>query len=465
MNKATAKGWKQKAIERRHEIGRLKKQVKELKASRNSWKRKYQSLHEQKVRLNKEKASGHQYPVVMVWLCVHLYRCCRCSLRNCSEVIAGVALTMQINCRKPSASSIRNWIIKYGYYCYEGSANSHSGKWTVIVDESVSIGQERLLLVLGLSLATWKFERAVAHQDVRVLHVSIASSWKADQIARVLKEISSGIEVAYCVSDKGNNIMGAIKELGWVHIYDCSHQWAKLMEHLYEDTPDFRGLMEQLGLLRRRWVLSRYSHLMPPQLRSKSRFMNIFPLIKWIEDIRRYWFKLEEDAKRSVQFLQTYEQIIDELIVLKQAVTQMAELLKTKGISKATLKECACFLAPCKQGRPAVFKKQLQAAWNDYKSLLKKTSARFLCCSDIIESYFGRFKERIRSNAMQPLTESVLMMAGWGGELTKQKVKTAMSQVSMKQIYEWKNENTAPSLLKKRRDFFDKKWAKKPPNV
>ncbi len=465
MNKASVKGWKEKAIARRHEIVRLKKHVNELKTSRNNWKLKYQSLHSEKVSLHNDKAAGHQYPVSMVWLCIHLYRSCRCSLRNCSEVIAGVALIMQISCRKPSTASVRNWIIKYGYYCYEGSENSYCGKWAVIVDESVSIGQERLLLVLGLCLDTWRFDRAIAHQDVRVLHVSIARSWKSEQIAGVLKAVSCNIEVSYCVSDKGNNIMGALKELGWLHIYDCSHQWAKLMEHLYEDTPDFRGLMEQLGLLRKRWVLSRYSHLMPPQLRSKSRFMNIFPLVKWIEDIRMHWFKLEEDAKGSLVFLQTYELIIDELIVLKQSVTQMAELLKTKGMSRATLKKCACFLAPCKQGRPVAFKKQLQAAWHNYKSLITNGSKHFLCCSDIIESYFGRFKERIRSNAMQPLTESVLMMAGWGGELTKQKVKTAMSQVSIQQIHDWKNNNTAPSLLKKRRDFFNKKCTKKSPAV
>lgn len=458
QHKSKENRWKEKAKARREEIARLKKRIKEIKVSRDNWKAKYKEQQSKKERLSKEKPRGHQYPVVLIWLCLHVYNCCHCSFRNCCEMVVCSAMMLQIRCSKPCAASVRNWVIKYGYYCYY-QPDEYSDKWAIIIDECVSIGQERLLLVLGLPLEKWKFDRAISHQDVRVFHISIATSWKAEAITKVLREVSSAIEVAYCVSDKGNNIMGAVKALGWVHIYDCSHQWAKLMEQLYSQTPDFVSLMKELSALRKRWVLSKQSHIMPPQLRSKARFLNIFPLVEWIENIRLHWKKLATAIKQQLSFLQQHKGVINELIILKKAIRQMGTLLKVKGMNKTTLQQCGVFLEGCQRGRPLQFKTMLQAAWAAYTPDLGQKT--LLCCSDVIESYFGRFKQRIKSNGMQTLSESVLMMGGWSKQITRERIKSALAEVSMKNIYQWKKENTTDSLLKKRRVFFDKNRTKK----
>ena len=82
---------------------------------------------------------------------------------------------LEINCKRPSASSIRNWIIKSGYYIYQQPPTA--GNWCVIIDESVSIGHEKLLLILGIPLSDWEFGKAIVHKDVSVLYVGIATSW------------------------------------------------------------------------------------------------------------------------------------------------------------------------------------------------------------------------------------------------------------------------------------------------
>ena len=46
-------------------------------------------------------------------------------------------------------------------------------------------------------------------------------------------------------------------------------------------------------------------------MRSKARFLNIFPLVNWMEKIRAHWDEL-------LAFLQTHYELIDELICLKE---------------------------------------------------------------------------------------------------------------------------------------------------
>jgi hypothetical protein len=305
-DKNIANKWKQKAISGGLELRELRKRLTEVEKSRLQWRTKYYSLKGQQTALSKNKAPGHHYPVIFIWLCIHVYNCCQCSLRNCCEIIMGSALILQIKCGKPCAATIGNWIVKYGYYCYQ-QEHSPEGQWAIIIDESVAVGQEKLLLVLGLPLDSWGFTRTIIHTDVAVWHMGIASSsWKSAAISSILQAVSLKINIAYCVSDKGNNIMGAVKKMGWQHVYDCSHQWAKLLENLYGASADFKALMHELSQLRKRWVLSSYAHLMPPALRSKARFQNLFPLMDWIENIRLQDSKLTQQAKHALHFIQKH---------------------------------------------------------------------------------------------------------------------------------------------------------------
>ena len=134
QDKTSQNKWKQKAIERRKEIARLKKRNAEVVASRAYWKQKYKSTQMSHQQLTQQKARGHQYPIVLVWLCLYIYNRCHCSLRTCSEIVAGSALLLQINCRRPQAASIRNWVIKYGFHCYY-QADTYCGEWVLIIDE------------------------------------------------------------------------------------------------------------------------------------------------------------------------------------------------------------------------------------------------------------------------------------------------------------------------------------------
>ena len=172
---------------------------------------------------------------------------------------------------------------------------------------------------------------------------------------------------------------------------------------------------------------------MPPAVRSKSRFQNIFPIVTWAQQVSLHWDKLDEQQKERLSFLPQSKGLLEELILLQQVITQMSELLKIKGMNKCSMEKCAQILSICQQGRPLEFKIRLLEAWQCYKERLDNNET-LLCSSDIIESYFGRFKQKIKSNGMQAITETVLTMSGWATQVTKEGILTALRKVTIKDI-------------------------------
>jgi hypothetical protein len=334
------------------------------------------------------------------------------------------------------------------------------GKWCVIIDESVSIGRERLLLILGVPLEKWTADKPLSQQDTHVLFIGIKESWKAEDIAKELDELSKKLSIGYCVSDKGNNIVAAVKKAGLIHINDCSHEWANILKCCYGENEMFKELMSKLSMIRKSGILSKFSHLIPPPLRSKARFMNVFPLIGWIEKIWENWDLLEVPFKEKLSFLDDCKSHIEELIVLKGVIGEMSTILKTQGMSRSSLDSCKKILkAKCLNGGSKMFSDMLQASWSRYDSILQQENSKFICCSDIIESYFGKFKQKIKGT--DSITETVLTMCTWGKEISMKEIEQAFESVKLKDIKAWKEEYTTPSLLQIRSKFFAQNCMKK----
>jgi len=184
--------WKEKAKERRKKIEALKKRVKEIIASRDNWKHKYQCLQKEYNKLLKaEGAKQLNHTQVK------------------HHLLSGI-----LEFRQPSPSSIRNWIIKLGYdKVHERSSISkecsHSeSDWVLILDESISVGSEKILLLLGVDVGKYKFGQPLNMSQVQVLSIRIKRSWKADEIFPVLEEIESrGYKFKNACSDNGKGII------------------------------------------------------------------------------------------------------------------------------------------------------------------------------------------------------------------------------------------------------------------
>jgi hypothetical protein len=57
--------------------------------------------------------------------------------------------------------------------------------------------------------------------------------------------------------------------------YDVTHAIAIMLEKLYKKDATFIKLTKDMGLMRLQLCCSKHAHIMPPNQRSKSRFLNL----------------------------------------------------------------------------------------------------------------------------------------------------------------------------------------------
>jgi len=120
----------------------------------------------------------------------------------------GIIINIYINTtsRKPTHSTILSWVKKIGVYQLNKS-KERSDDWVLIIDESIQIGQEKLLVIMGVQLGKIDFKRPLQYGDLTPLCSMARPKWQAEDISVIIDELKKEIgEVVYLLSDCGNNL-------------------------------------------------------------------------------------------------------------------------------------------------------------------------------------------------------------------------------------------------------------------
>ena len=272
------------------------------------------------------RAKHHHYELSMIRFGVFCYCRLNLSLRQSSAVIREFNLAFGLDLEAPSHESIRLWSLKLGFERLSSSCEELANEAVaLIVDESFQVGQESLLLFLAVRLKTWlaqeRGERSVGFSDVDVVFAETKPSWTGEligeKLASVIEDLDKvGASVCYVTSDKGRAILNGVKAVNQVSIGDCTHHFALFLEHRYEHLADFKDLMTALACLRKQWHIGKNAGFIPPKQRSKSRFLNLFEVVKWTEEVSAslatdnpIW---TTELRQKLSFLGKYQALIAE---------------------------------------------------------------------------------------------------------------------------------------------------------
>jgi hypothetical protein len=442
--KNTTKSWKDKAQERAKENTRLKKRNVELVWSRDLWKKKYQSsllLIPKGLSLGSSKAKHHQYSLWFVLMLIEMQKYGGMSLRGCRHCVGTMLLILDLGCRIPSHNSIRNWLCKSGYHRVK-IGQEQGGIYVIYVDESIVFGSEKVLLILGIRIENIPADRAVSHQDMEVLYVGFSTEWKSEHIEAELAKIAVNKKILYVISDEGTNLRKAYLSCKYTHIEDCTHILANHLKRIYGEDETFEDFRKLIGKCRRDWNLSKEkSQYMPPSMRGKMRFANIFPCVDWAEKCLNNWQALSPTIQESLKFLKDNQAFIEELIQIEKAFKQTCKILKNDGFGidqKKSILETLTKLSFDK--RSGVFIENIKQYLENLSQKSQALSQKhLLCSSDIIESFFGKFKQKINPNSRSGLTEFIFTIANFTKPFTQDEVKKALESVKVKDLKQLKN--------------------------
>lgn len=431
-------------MERGDEVRRLKQELKRQKNRAMKWRENYYSFK----RASKlAKVENYNYPLELIWMGILMHINFNVSLRGVSQSLMKLGQLYKLKFENLSHMTIRNWCLKFGLFRL--SQELSNGKYVLISDESVEIGRERLLLLYVIPIENYSPIVPLRMEDVKILDLGVQTAWSADDIAIKIKAKREkyGLEIIYGISDNCSKLKKAMKNCNIKWIADCTHEIANVSKGLYKKDEASNRFITKMNLLRRKWILSKHFLLVPPELRSKNRFNQMFVIHKWAERMLNDWDDIGQEAKKELGFVQQNKELIKSMRQCYDLIDLFCLIFKGKGIQENSLKEwdekIATYISrESLNAKPMQFVEKM----NNYlvkQQLVLPQTMQIFCCSDIIESTFGKYKNK----GVKIITDDILKIAGYSSQTTMEEVERAMQQIKMAQVEEWKKENTTISKL------------------
>lgn len=137
--------------------------------------------------------TGHTYQAQLIALAVFIVVQANGSLRCVAKTVGFVAQMCGWKFGAPSHTSVRPWVMRCGLFQLH-QAVQLSGDYVALLDESIQIGREKLLLLLGIKIATDRSHCApLRAEDVTVLGMEVQFSWTGQDVADFLSRSLDGL--------------------------------------------------------------------------------------------------------------------------------------------------------------------------------------------------------------------------------------------------------------------------------
>ena len=296
----------------------------------------------------------------------------------------------------PCHNTISNWVKKCGFDAYQKSGELLQGTdYAKIIDESMMIGEEKLLLTIGVPAEHQG--HPLECSDANVLDVAVAKSWNGEKVKEQLKKAEEkvGHQPHYVISDNASILKKGIREAHMNHHRDISHSLGMYLERTYKDEIDFKGYTKSMSDAKAKCSMTHEAYLLPPNQRTIARFINLSSWVKWSEQMLRIYHTLSDKEKSVFSFVPANASLIFELYEVMECIQKIEYICKNEGLSQSSVQECQNIT------RTILFKGNMRMVkLGEYIKTFLEEEAKLVGekliahnnSSDIIESLFGNIK-------------------------------------------------------------------------
>jgi len=447
----------------------LRRRKKELTNSRDSWKEKSKSkgleVKELKHEINRKgKIKRHHYPFSIMFLAVSLRVCCSCSYISISKILKLFGSYLNFNLEKyPCANTVQNWVSKVGYFSLEKENKGllKGKRLSLIIDESIRLGQEKLLLILSVPYEKIK-AGALKFKEVNVLYMKAQRSWVGEDIKKILEGLEQKyeFEIGNILSDEAGTLKKASKLFGVVHLPDIMHALATCLRKTFEKDIDYQSFIKLISLYQRKAVNQALTFLCPPKQRTKARFMNQFNIVKWANKMLMFFDQLQSKERAFFEQLPAHQNMIRSLYSCIMISKNIAAIFRNLGLCTQTLEIIKQIINSTKGTD-----KYINAFIGHVHEYLTKKYQVFVennpshayhVSSEVIESLFGKYKDKAAYCKLTGLTNLNLelpVLCIEENQLERQ-IGRAIEGIFMTDLKKWRKTYSTDNQLIKRMNFF-----------
>lgn len=364
--------------------------------------------------------------------------------------------------RVPSYKSVSRWLTRVGLFKLN-SPKEQADDWALIVDNSIQVGTDKCLVILGTRLSRLKL-KALTFADMEVLYIGIHNNPTKDIVCQALEKAQEKVgKVEMVCADDGPDLrIGIIlfcEKHGAGRVYDTIHKIGTYLKRILEKNPRWETFTKAVAQAKKKMQQTQAAHLMPPNQRTKSRFLNIDVLTKWSVDALHILTGPETNDKKLLQqycgWLLDYKELIDYLEQLDVINKQVRQHIREYGLSSRTGEHVEALLETALKSSSfnylaCEYAGKLIDFFQDHSKIVPKNRV-WIGSSEIIESLFGKFKALEQNQHKGGFTSLVLGMAACIGSLDPSIVKRALLEIKTKDVEDWTEAKIGKTFLSKRR--------------
>ena len=470
--KESRRRWQGKAITRGQGERYQRKENFRIKKERDRYKKEARETKKQLEKELRRNATPVCNKENLVYISLTLFLVARIGFRAVSRVLGVLADYLGI-AKAPCPQTIINWVTRLSITRIQNfvqptgpqfGGNLFSNGFIWIIDISIGLGSGKILTVLALNANHHALNNsAPTLQKINCIAVAVAASWTGETIADFLQKViaTAGRPAAY-LKDGGTDLAKAVRllterDIPSLCIDDISHTIANLLKHEYKNHPMFETFMSACGKTSKKFKQTILACLAPPKVSTKARFMNLHRLVKWADQLLRHSPRgrasensILSKLRAGIGQIPECKAFISRFFRDANPLLASQKILKTKGLSQDTYRECRKLVetippqSPVRIGFINWMEKQLMVAAD-----LGLENTGMPISSDNIESLFGVSKQH-GTGEIKDANRIALRIPAMCGELRRKDAQMVLD-ISVKE--QQKIVAPLPSLTKQRRDL------------
>lgn len=390
----------------------------------------------------------------------------RTGFRAASRVVDATITFFGIQWEVPSPTTARMWLLRIALYQLL-RLQTISNDWIWIVDHTVKIGSDRCLVVMGIRASELPpVGTPLRLQDLQLLHLFPVTHSDQHVVEQQLEATVSKTGVPRAIlHDHGSDLKAGINRFCTEHretqsLYDVAHKGAILLKTRLEKDPLWKSFCTLAGQTKFKTQQTELAFLVPPSQRSKARYMNLAPLLRWARgtllilqshppEVLKFCSaqRLEEKFGWLREFETCLAQWSEYQVLLDNAIDEV----RCRGYARDTAYRVALRLMPhlsSDNGRQ--LKDELLAFVASEASLLR-LGERLPGSSEVLESAFGKLKSMEGDHQKCGFTSLLLALGILVGKIDRDTIQKALVEIPGKRVDKWISENLGRTYHSKRK--------------
>ena len=380
----------------------------------------------------------------------------RIGFRAASRVVEATISFFGIQWEVPSPTTARSWLLRIALYQLH-SLRTIANDWVWIVDHTVKIGPDRCLVVMGVRASELPpLGVPLRLQDLHLLQLFPVVNSDQHVVEQQLEATIAKTGVPRMIlHDYGSDLKAGIQRFCAKHpetqsLYDVAHKGANLLKGRLEKDPQWKLFCTQVGQTKFKTQQTELAFLVPPSQRSKARYMNLGPLLRWARGTLRILknhppevlkFCSVERLEEKLGWLRGFETCLAEWSEYEILLDEAIDEVRCYGYAHDTAYRVALRLMPkvCSvKGREL---KDEFVAFVAGESSLLRPDERLPGSSEILESAFGKLKSMEGEHQKCGFTSLLLSLGALVGRIDRDTIQKALIEIPGKRVETWISEN------------------------